>query len=192
MRTNDLVAVVPLRLGAPRKSRLASCLSAAEREKLADQLFAHVTRVVSNHPDVARTIVLSPVRPQSSGACWRADSGRGLNAELETLREELRAEDLLVVHADLPLLIAEDVTAMIDASRHTGVAIAPDHTQTGTNAVAIQNERSFTFAFGMGSFAAHLQSAGETSLVRRIGLALDIDRPEDLDLAERQGFVRNR
>ena len=192
MPTNNVVAVVPLRLGAPRKSRLASCLSPVEREKLADQLFTHVTSVVSNHPGVTRVIVLSPVRPQSSIVRWRADRGRGLNAELEALRKELRAEDLLVLHADLPLLAAQDVTAMISAARQTGVSIAPDHRETGTNAVAIQNERSFPFAFGSGSLAAHVAATGgETSLVRRIGLALDIDLPEDLDLAEQQGFVRD-
>ena len=193
MPTNDLVAVVPLRLGAPRKSRLASSLSPLERERLADQLFTHVTGVVGNHPGVTRLIVLSPVRPQSSVVRWQADLGRGLNAELEALRKELRAEDLLVLHADLPLLASEDVTAMISAARQTGVSIAPDHRETGTNAVAIQNERSFPFAFGSASLAAHLAATGgETSLVRRIGLALDIDLPEDLDLAEQQGFVRDR
>jgi 2-phospho-L-lactate guanylyltransferase len=193
MRNNSLVAVVPFRLGAPRKSRLSGALSPEEREKLADQLFAHVTAVLSTHSSVARTIVLSPIEPNLDGVCWQADSGRGLNAELETLRNELRAEGLLVVHADLPFLTAEDVTAMISAAQRTGVAIAPDHSGTGTNAVAIQKDCPFPFAFGGESLAAHLAATGgEPTLVRRIGLALDIDRPEDLDLAESQGFVRNR
>jgi len=193
MSRDGITAIIPVRLGAPRKSRLSGVLSSIERERLADQLFAHVTNIVSNHPDVAGTIVLSPVQPRSDDFSWRSDSGQGLNLELEALRAALRADDLLIVHADLPLLTAEDVTAMIDAARLTGVAIAPDHLETGTNAVAVHKDRRFPFAFGSGSLAAHIAAADVSSaLVRRIGLALDIDRPEDLVLAEREGFVRDR
>ncbi len=193
MSYKKFVAVIPLRLGAPRKNRMAAHLSPPERERLADQLFAHVAAMVAAHPRVVRTIILSPAQPPENEYDWRKDSGRGLNVELESLRVELPADDLLVVHADLPLLTGEDLTAMIDAAEETGIAVAPDHTETGTNSVAIKAGRRFPFAFGNGSLAAHLTACGGNArLVRRMGLALDIDCPGDLDLAEQQGFVRDR
>lgn len=184
------VGVIPLRFGAPRKKRMAALLSPPEREVLANQLFAHVCGRVTAHPQVVRTIVLSPAQPPDT-LDWRKDSGRGLNAELESLRAEMPADDLLVIHADLPLLTDEDLTAMISAAQDSGIAVAPDHTGTGTNAVAVKAGRRFPFAFGNGSLAAHLAACGGNArLVRRQGLALDIDFPRDLDLAERKGFVR--
>ena len=191
MSSEKFVAVIPLRLGAPRKNRMAARLSPPERERLADQLFVHVAAVVTAHPQIARTIVLSPAQPPTNAYEWRKDFGAGLNAELESLRAEVPADDFLIVHADLPLLTDGDLTAMIDAAEEAGVAVAPDHTETGTNSVALKAGHRFAFAFGNGSLAAHLEACGDARVVRRIGLALDIDCPGDLDLAEQQGFVRD-
>lgn len=193
MSSDGITAVIPIRLGMPRKSRMSSRLSLIEREKLADQLFNHVVTVIREHPRVGRTIVLSPVRPPMGTDFWRKDRGRGLNVELDVLRRDLPDDDLLVIHGDLPLLGDEDVTAMVNALQAPGTALAPDHGETGTNAVAIHAGQPFAFSFGDGSLAAHVAASdGKAFLVRRLGLALDVDRPEDLEAAERQGFLWSR
>ena len=189
----SLTAIIPVRLGLPRKTRLSERLLASEREALADRLFSHVLSVVSAHPSVGRTIILSPLQPSDTAADWRLDQGRGFNAELENLRRGLTNDDLLVVHGDLPLLAGEDVGAMIDAMQESGIGLAPDRLDEGTNAVALRAGTPFAFAFGSRSFPAHLDaSGGNATLVRRLGLALDIDSPDDLDAAEREGFTWSR
>lgn len=175
-------ALVPLKLGPERKSRLAGQLALAAREALADELAAHVLSVLKLSPAIARTIVLAP-RP-FAGAEWRQDEGRGLNNELAAAREELGLP-LLVVHGDLPLLQASDIKALTDAAANSGAAFAPDRHGGGTNAVALARPVPFRFAFGPGSAAAHRAQAVE---LRTAGLALDIDTPEDIAAAQAAGW----
>jgi 2-phospho-L-lactate guanylyltransferase len=171
-------ALVPLKLGPERKSRLAARLSAAERAHLSDTMAAHVLATLK--PCVTRVEVLAPVRVGDWQ--WREDLGRGLNAELIAARAEI-AGPLLVVFADLPLLTSDDVRALLAAAERAGVAIAPDRAGEGTNAIALADARSFRFAFGEGSFARHRAEAPGAEIVLRQGLALDVDTPGDLDAA---------
>ena len=64
------------------------------------------------------------------------------------------------------------------------MAIAPDRLGTGTNGLAVRPLGIIGFQFGSGSFAAHLaeaEAAGvQPAVVRRPGLAFDLDTPEDL------------
>ena len=47
----------------------------------------------------------------------------------------------------------------------------------------------FPFSFGEGSYAAHIgQLAGRAAIVRRRGLAFDIDTARDLDMAIAAGM----
>lgn len=182
-------AIIPIKLGAPRKSRLGEWLAPAERERLADQLFAHVLAVVRNHPKIAQTIILSLEQPAIPIERWWPDQGRGINEELTAVRAALPPCDLLVVNADLPFLRAADVTAIIQAAETAGAALAPDHTGEGTNAVAISRGRPFIFAFGPGSLDVHRGAADHgAGLVRTAGFARDIDTPDDLAFALAAGF----
>ncbi|HYE50080.1 MAG TPA: 2-phospho-L-lactate guanylyltransferase [Azospirillaceae bacterium] len=181
-------AIVPLKLGGPRKSRLSARLSPGERERLADALFARVLAVLAGHPDVGEVVVLAPADPGTPQARWHPDGGGGLNAELEALRRSLAGHNLLVVHADLPFLGPDDVSALLKAAAD-GIAVAGDRAETGTNALAVRAGRPLPFAFGPGSLAAHLAAAGPAArLVARPGLAFDIDTPDDLDAALARGF----
>jgi 2-phospho-L-lactate guanylyltransferase len=68
-------AIVPFKPAGERKTRLADTLSAAERDGLAEQLFAHVLAVLHEAPAVSSVIVLSQARPSDWSGRWRADSG---------------------------------------------------------------------------------------------------------------------
>jgi 2-phospho-L-lactate guanylyltransferase len=94
-----------------------------------------------------------------------------------------------VLHSDLPLLAAADVTRLIDSAERGGLAIAPDRHGSGTNAIAIADQRPFDFAFGADSYRLHRRQAGSGwRLVAAPGLAIDIDTPGDLALATARGF----
>lgn len=179
--------IVPVRPSAQGKTRLASALAAEERAQLSEYLLAHVTRVMTSVPAVSEVIVLSQLRPQRWRGCWLEDTGCGLNAELQRVAAGV-ASPIVVIHADLPLLSKADVEALI-AAANVDVAIAPDRHDTGTNALALPKERNFLFSFGPGSFSRHVAAGnGGAKVVRRLGLALDIDTPDDLAAAKAEGF----
>jgi len=181
-------AIVPFKPAGERKTRLADSLSAKQREKLAEQLFAHVLRVLGEAPRLASITVLSQIKPAHWAGPWRADSGLGLNPELQAARSDI-AGPMLVLHSDLPLLGLNDVTRLIDAAEATGFAIAPDRHGSGTNAIAIADQRPFAFSFGADSYRLHRrQIVSHWRMVPAPGLAIDIDTPADLALAVARGF----
>jgi len=181
-------AIVPFKPAGERKTRLADMLSAEQREHLAEQLFAHVLAVLGDEPRVSSVIVLSQLRPSYWSGAWRVDTGLGLNAELQAARGDI-AGSMMVLHSDLPLLILADITRLIDAAEASGFAIAPDRHGSGTNAIAIADQRPFAFSFGADSYRLHRrQIASHWRMVPAPGLAIDIDTLADLALAVARGF----
>jgi 2-phospho-L-lactate guanylyltransferase len=173
-------AIVPLNYGRDCKTRLASLLSPTERAALVEAMARHVLEELSAVPAIGQVALLSPERPPFAGDSWIADGGRGLNAELGDARARFPGSATLFIHADLPLLAAADVMALLAAAGEKGVAIAPDLAGTGTNALAIADDRAFTPAFGPGSFAAHRAALPGAAIVTTEGLGLDVDEPESL------------
>src|SRR3546814_13997054 len=93
-------------------------------------MFHHVVDVLTQVPAIGRIIVLAEECPADWDGDWMADGGRGLNHELEQARK-LVAGDLIVLHADLPLLTTGDVTALNESASESGPASAPDREPTG-------------------------------------------------------------
>jgi 2-phospho-L-lactate guanylyltransferase len=180
-------AVLPLKLSVERKSRLATRLSPDERTWLSDHMAATVLACLEASRSVGRIILLSPIATPGASE-WRRDEGRGLNAELTDLRATLGDMPMLVVHGDLPLLVPGDLDALTDAA-DGGCAMAPDRHGSGTNALALRGDFPLAFAFGENSCALHQAGAkGRATLVRRPGLMIDVDTPEDLDAAVAAGM----
>lgn len=181
-------AVIPLKGSGERKSRLAGRLDTGQRQRLATALFRHVAETVSASPLVAEVTVLSnPCPPEWQGG-FHLDQGRGLNVELTELAGLMGQRPLLVVHADLPFVSIEDIAVLL-AAAGGGAAIAPDRHGTGTNAIAVSSPSGFAFAFGADSCTRHLAASGNrAAIVARPGLGLDIDTPDDLDVALRLGY----
>ena len=179
-------ALVPVKAPAARKLRLAEVLSAEARLRLSGLMLDHVLAILSR--SVGKTIVLSPEAPDGWSGPLIIDRGRGLNEELADAAETLEASPLLIIHADLPLLSAGDIAALLDAGEDS-IAIAPDRHEHGTNALAI-SRGNFAFAFGPDSFHRHCEAAGgEARIVRRQGLAFDIDTLGDLAAARALGVT---
>lgn len=116
------------------------------------------------------------------------DPGGGLNAALDAARQVLIGEgasELLVLHADLPLVTAAEIDQLVESGRRTGFALATDAAGTGTNALYIAPPAPFRFQFGVGSRFRHLEEAArlglDARLLRSHGLEFDLDGPADLD-----------
>ncbi|MBD7951337.1 2-phospho-L-lactate guanylyltransferase [Oerskovia rustica] len=115
--------------------------------------------------DVGREIVASLADPAREGAAAPA----------------ARPVRLLVAHADLPALTADDVEALL--AEDAPVVVATDRTRSGTNLLVLDADAPFAFRFGVGSLGAHLAEAGlrgvRAAVVQRTGTAVDLDTLDD-------------
>ena len=176
-------AVVPIKPAAARKPRLQGCLSREEIEELTEAMLRHVLDVVGSVGAIDTVMLLASERPAGWSGDWFRDPGLGLNEALNEMGQS-HPHRTVVLHADLPALEGADVAALVAAAEGGG-AIAPDHRGFGTNAIAVPDARTLQFSFGPDSFARHRAQMPSASIVRRPGLALDIDLPEDVPLARR-------
>jgi 2-phospho-L-lactate/phosphoenolpyruvate guanylyltransferase len=175
--------VIPFKGGADRKSRLAGHLTASEREELSRKMLFHVAQTIAAVPDT-QVSLLAPAPIDEWPHDWILDAGDGLNAALQKARCDAGSQPFAIIHADLPILALTDVAALLAGAEEHGCAIAPDRHGSGTNALAIADSRPFRFAFGADSFPYHLREAGsDVAILRRHGLALDVDTPQDLAMA---------
>ena len=170
------------------KTRLADDLPPGDRRALVEAMLRHVLNSLSTTPAVDRVaVVTSDDNGLPGGVLALADPGGGLNDALTSAAQaaaDRGATRLVIVHADLPRVRPEEITALIEGAKTSGVAIAPDHRGTGTNALCVPLPLPFELAFGAGSLAQHLQRAAARGLspavVRLPGLAFDLDEIEDL------------
>jgi 2-phospho-L-lactate guanylyltransferase len=94
---------------------------------------------------------------------------------------------VLVIPADLPLLSASGVRALLErAIDPPVVVIAPDRHERGTNALLLSPANLIEYDFGEGSFKRHCERArragARLEIVKLPSLELDLDLPEDLEL----------
>lgn len=184
------------------KSRLAPILNPGARAGLTLYMMGRVVAAIRSS-GVEDVCVVSPDRivlheAQRGGAIPLAQESRGLNPALEEGRRRalgLGASTLLVLPADLPLLDAGDVRAVLqEAGEGPSAVISPDGGHSGTNALLIQPPDVLTFAFGPDSFEAHLGAARGRSLDVRIcerpHLAFDLDTAGDLVRLGETGVAR--
>lgn len=176
-------AIVPLKAAADRKTRLAGALDGDVHAALTVDMAAHVIATLAVVAAITSIRVLSPVPEALPGTVWERDLGQGLNAELDRVCAAHEGQSLLILHADLPLLRAEDVVALLAAAETAGAAIAPDRHGKGTNALALLRAAPIGFAFGADSYARHLQRLPGAMTVSRDGLAIDIDTADDIAVA---------
>ncbi|MEJ2758458.1 MAG: NTP transferase domain-containing protein [Anaerolineales bacterium] len=95
------------------------------------------------------------------------------------------AAGVLILPADLPQMVPEDVTKMVEAaSSYPSVVIAPDHRRQGTNALLVKPAGLLKYSFGENSFQRHVAQAEEkgakVSVIELPSLARDVDYPDDL------------
>ena len=183
--------IVPHRGLSAAKTRLAPVLDPDERIELARTLLTGVLTVVRQAVDdevvISPSAALKPIIAKA-GARLVVQRGMGLNQGLDQARGEAienGIQTLGVLHGDLPNLAPDDVRALLEAvAGPRAVAIAPDRAGGGSNGLALRPPGVIGFHFGPDSFAAHHAQATDAGLmpiiVRRPGLAFDLDTPEDL------------
>jgi 2-phospho-L-lactate guanylyltransferase len=189
-------ALVLLKDLVQAKTRLAGLLSPSERRILAQAMLEDVLAVLAGHPQIDGITLLSDdpaahlLAGQYDATHWaESELGcRGLNAVAASASARLlnlRAQPLLLVHADLPMLSAEDIAAVFTARREAGgLVVGCDRHGTGTNLLCFDAASAPTFCFGADSCGGHLAAARDrgipATVLRRNGIGLDVDEPQDL------------
>lgn len=189
-------ALVPLKDLVQAKTRLSGLLSPSERRALAQAMMEDVLLVLAGHPEIEAVTLLSddPAAhmlaarygaehwPESELGC------RGLNAVVTSASARLLAEyqqPLLLVHGDLPLLAAADVSTALATQRELpGLVVGCDRHGVGTNLLCFDSASVPLFCFGANSCARHVAAARarglKTCVLRRDGIGMDVDEPSDL------------
>ena len=191
-------ALVPVKARGTGKQRLSTVLDATARSSLMQAMVQHVLEVLDQCVAIERIAVVTPDREKlPENVRWLADAGREVNRELRAALDFLAAlgvRRVALVSADLPLIAADEVSALVAASAAGKIALAPDRHGSGTNALALSLPTSFQPHFGPDSLERHVaeaaQLAVEAVLVERPGLAFDVDEPEDLTLLRARGDAR--
>jgi len=187
-----MFAVIPLQCSQQAKSRLATTLARSEREALFAAMARHVIETCLSSTRLSGVVVVTrdDAMTRQAVACGAEvlrDHGEGTaaacNHAMALLSGRIDA-GVLMVSGDLPLLQPLDIDAMCAAATTHGVAIAPDRAGMGTNALCCLPGGTITACFGEHSFARHRDQARHL-VVRRPGLALDIDVGSDLQFLRR-------
>ena len=122
-----------------------------------------------------------------SSRCRSRSIGPGLNGAIDAGRAwalDRGASAVISLFADLPLIVPDDIRGLV--ARTEPVVLGPDRRGEGTNALLLRlagRGSEFTFAFGDGSLAKHLEEARRLGLEAAVhdapGIAFDLDTPDD-------------
>jgi 2-phospho-L-lactate guanylyltransferase (CobY/MobA/RfbA family) len=169
-----VLAIVPFKGLDGAKTRLAAVLS-AER----------VLAACRGAACIGQTLLVTPAPGFAPrGVEVLVDSGAGHAEAIALAFADARARrGALVVMADCPLVDSPSLDALARAAAPLALAPARDG---GVNALALQAGSFFVPRFGVpvDEMVATARAAGlEPTLVEDPALALDLDRPEDYELA---------
>lgn len=191
MPARDTWCLVLARDPAGAKSRLAAVLDERSRAELAVAMLADVLAaagavgfacsVVVTESDAIRAVARQA--GAETLAVPRSDTNDAAAAALRHAHAA-GAPRALVLAADLPLLRADDLVALVDASDDADVVIGPDRHGRGTNALLVAPPLVINTAFGRDSLRLHREQAGRAGLrlrvITRPGIATDVDDEDDL------------
>lgn len=155
-------------------------------------VLAHATALgaqpLAEPPPATKNAATKNANAKNANAKNAEDTLNAALAHAQAVAQVGGAEAILVLPADLPLLTAADLDELYDlAQEGPSVVLAPSHDR-GTNALLLRPPGIIPFAFGPDSFIRHAAAAGAAGLpchvYHSVTLALDVDHPEDLLLAQ--------
>jgi 2-phospho-L-lactate guanylyltransferase len=193
-----LWAIVPIKPLQRGKSRLANVLSQPERVSLNQLLLENTLNTLKRIPELEQVLVVS--RDSTALALARKLGARTVQEEgapqlnqaltrATVFVKRFATRGVLIIPADLPLITPEDIGKLLEFA-HTPpvVAVSPDRHRQGTNALLMCPSGLIEYVFGAYSFQKHCEMArlagARLEIVELPSLALDVDIPEDLELAK--------
>lgn len=192
-------ALVPLKRLEQAKARLANVLSADERRSLMLAMARDVLTALSRSSRLTGILLVSRT-PEADALAQSFNTERFAESPEANLSESLvqasaylvgqfHASGVMVVPADVPLITAAEVDAVLEqheSARRQGeaVTVIPDDEHVGTNCLICSPPNRISYLFDGKSFKPHVDAASAAGLTPTIipssGFGLDIDTPADL------------
>jgi 2-phospho-L-lactate guanylyltransferase len=186
-----IIPIKPLRRG---KSRLSCVLSEQERENLNHNLLIRSINCLKQIKEIDQIVVIShdPAALSFSREfgvrTLQENRNTNINNALRKATQAakaFKASRLLIVPADLPFMMPEDLVELIYRSKSAPeMIISPDRKMYGTNALFINPTGILDYDFGQWSFKKHIEQAERKKIRVEIynneRLGFDLDLPEDL------------
>ncbi|MEX1044114.1 MAG: 2-phospho-L-lactate guanylyltransferase, partial [Acidimicrobiia bacterium] len=178
----EVVIGIPVKPFPAAKRRLASVLDDTGRAVLGRRLAERTVHAVLDAG--AQPLVISADDPvtewaRSIGVDVLLDEGSSLDEAAKAAVGEARRREAAwgILHADLPLLRADDLQVAVSILGDGGAVVAPS-SDGGTSLVGSSLDR-FAFSYGPGSFHRHLAALAreDPRVIFTLGLALDLDTP---------------
>jgi 2-phospho-L-lactate guanylyltransferase len=186
--------LIPVKDPARAKTRLSDVLTLEGRRRLAWAMFEDVSRAAQSSTKADLVVLVSSYAPaieRARGLGWDVLEEEAQESEsasvdwASSVLAERGIDAVMRLPADLPLVRAEDIDALLSMELHPPYAvIVPSLEGTGTNAITRAPATLFPSRFGPNSLALHKEEA------RRIGvkcvivdnprIALDVDEARDL------------
>ena len=188
-----IIPIKPLRRG---KSRLSGVLTEQERENLNHNLLIRSINCLKQVSEIDQIVVVShdPAALSFSREYGvrtiQENRNTNINNALRKATQAAKAfsaSRVLIIPADLPFMMSDDLTGLISKSRSAPeIIISPDRKMCGTNALLINPPGILDYDFGQCSFKKHIEQAERKKIKVEIynneRLGFDLDLPEDLVL----------
>lgn len=189
-----IIPVKPLRRG---KSRLAGVLSLEARTALNHYLLSNTLEILASVHEIEYTLVVSrdpevlTIAREYGARTVQEQGSPQLNIALTRATMVALSHSVmgvLIVPADLPLLAVDDIHEVVmRAVDPPVVVITPDRHHRGTNALLISPPGLIQYEYGEDSYQRHclqaVKAGARLEICERKSVALDIDFPDDLELA---------
>lgn len=176
------------------KRRLAPVLSLDERRGLALAMLEDVLAALRANGRFECYWVVSPDTSAlelaaAQGAEPLRQQGRpGYSAAAEQAAVRARAagaRGLLILPADLPLVTAVDLDALLAEAERSPIVLVPALDGRGTNALLTSPPGIISYHFGPDSFQAHTRASQQQragpAVLDLPAISLDVDQPSDLE-----------
>jgi 2-phospho-L-lactate guanylyltransferase len=195
-----IIPIKPLRRG---KSRLAGLMTAEEREFLNQKLLIRTIHCLENISQIDQIAVISHdpsalhIARELGVTTIQETRNTEINNALRKATQAIMASNaskLLIVPADLPLILPEDITDLLSKSNYEEeIIISPDIRMCGTNALFVNPIGIIDYEFGLWSFRKHVEQAQRKKIHVEIynndRIAFDLDLPEDLDFLRKNNLL---
>ena len=192
-------ALLPLKNFDDAKQRLSAALTRLERRGLFQAMVQDVLGTLSGHANIEGILLIS----EDPSAQLLADlyeieflsesslGVRGLNGAVAAGVEHLSErgiEHVMVIHGDLPLISATDISSLIKSHMQIAdntLTLVPDAQNQGTNCLICRPGCGISFCYGEHSLARHYLQAEKHELtvnIKRLwGVSWDMDTLFDLN-----------
>ncbi len=186
--------LIPVKNLDNAKQRLSPVLNPQERVELARAMCEDVLSTIASWQERPEVSVVtsdsfaSGLAERFGFEVMRDPDNPGETGAIEMATRicvERGADSTLVIPADIPLIEVRELQQILNSAPPAGAVLVPDAAGRGTNAAFRSPADLFPLRFGNDSFLPHLASAKASGLPFEVlelpGIALDLDRPDDLD-----------